>query len=193
MMDDCVHRGLVDCKDAVAGLATVFRGFEGLDPGKIVGEEVTPEVIPSPFRELLVHQGHMTGVLQARYGAPVDLRVLRHHQDGDVYRRMILLTVAGSSDAVEFGIVRIELLSTSEEIRGEIVQRRAPLGDILIRHRVLTRVHPRWYLRFPLGCGVTVPWGISQDQDIYGRLATIECNGEPAVELLEVVTGCRVR
>jgi phenylpyruvate tautomerase PptA (4-oxalocrotonate tautomerase family) len=67
-------------------------------------------------------------------------------------------------------------------------QRQAPLGRVLIQHNVLRevqltslwRINPAEELRNLLD----LPAG----QIIYGRTALIYCNGEPAVELLEIVT-----
>ena len=89
---------------------------------------------------------------------------------------------------VEFGIARLELRFTEQEVRSAILDRAAPLGAILIGRRVLTKVTPNWYLRFPADCPVMTYFGTGP-MEAYGRLATIHCNGDAAVELLEVVPG----
>jgi chorismate-pyruvate lyase len=141
--------------------------------------------LPSGARELLAHREHMTSALEARCGAPVELRVLKEVQDMHRYSRAILLHPRGAPQrAVEFGVARIELRQLSDAVRDEVLARRAPLGDILIRHEVLRRVSPRWFFRFPAGSPIATRLG---EGDAYGRVGVIYCDEEPAIELLEVV------
>ncbi len=151
-------------------------------------EAVEADDIPQPARDLLVHHKHMTATLKAHYGQVVELLVLADRLEGDQYTRSILLTLPGGGNVVEFGIARLDLRFTDEEVRAAILSRAAPLGDILIGHRVLTKVTPKWYLRFRADCSVMTYFG-QPPVEAYGRLATIHCNGDAAVELLEVVPG----
>ena len=149
-------------------------------------EAVEADDIPQPARGLLVHHRHMTATLKAHYGRDVELHVLADRLNGDQYARKILLTLPGRGDVVEVGIVRLDLRFTDEEVRSAILGRAAPLGAILIGHRVLTKVTPKWYLRFPADCSVMTFFGQPR-VEAFGRLATIHCNGDAAVELLEIV------
>ena len=143
--------------------------------------------VPPPFDGLLVHREHMTATLGRHHGRPVELRVLRFRIDGDTYSREIVLTPAGSETIVEYGIVRLDLSVVSPAVRAEIEARRAPLGDILIRHDVLRRIEPQWYLRFGGQSPILGHFGASGAREAYGRLGTIYCDEAPAIELLEVV------
>lgn len=149
---------------------------------------VEADDIPQPARKLLVHHKHMTATLKTHHGQEVELHVLRHRLEGDRYTRKILLTLPGRGSVVEFGVVRLDLQFTDEAVRSAILGRVTPLGAILIGHRVLTKVTPKWYLRFPADCPVVRYFGTPPVQ-AYGRLATIHCNGVAAVQLLEVVPG----
>jgi len=151
-------------------------------------EAVEADDIPPPVRKLLAHDRHMTATLKAHYRQEVELRVLRHRLEGDQYTRKILLTLPDRGDVVEFGIARVDLRFTDEEVRSAILGRAMPLGAILIGHRVLTKVTPIWYLRFPADCPLKMYFG-QPSVEAYGRLATIHCNGDEAVELLEIVPG----
>ncbi len=143
--------------------------------------------VPPPFDGLLVHREHMTATLGRHHGRPVELRVLRFRIDGDTYSREIVLTPAGSETIVEYGIVRLDLSVVSPAVRAEIEARRAPLGDILIRHDVLRRIEPQWYLRFGGESPILEHFRTSGASEAYGRLGTIYCDEAPAIELLEVV------
>ena len=149
-------------------------------------EPVQPEQMPAAARDLLVHNEHMTLRLQAHYGGPVELRVLQHRLDGNLYVRNIVLTLAGTERVVEFGIVRLDMGFTSQEVRDQILARKRPLGDILIEHDVLRRIEPRWFFRFDGDSPITAHFG-NEGGEAYGRLGTIYCDNQPAIELLEVV------
>src|SRR5215207_842594 len=111
---------------------------------------VQPDEIPFPQDQLLVHHDHMTVVLERHHGAPVRVHVLDEHLDGDIYTRKISLTPAGRDDTVvEWGIVRLDFRYMDRAVRDEILRKELPLGAILIKHDVLRRIKPRWFLRFP--------------------------------------------
>lgn len=181
----------MDVRNAGEALSALCRGLVHETIPADCWTSVGAEDLPFAFRELLVHNEHMTTRLEAFHGSPVLLRVLAYGLDGDVYRRKIILTTEDCKYAVEFGLVRIDLSLVPESVRGEIVDRKTPLGDILICHALLRRIVPRWYLRFTTDCpmfqGVFEP----QPASLCGRIGTIYCDGQPAIKLLEVVTDHR--
>lgn len=157
-------------------------------------QAIDPSSIPSPFTKLLIHHDHMTTRLADYYGRPVELRVLDHQLIDEIYRRKILLVVAGTEQVVELGVVRIDLGATPTSVREAILERRRPLGDILIQHDVLRHIEPHWYLKVSGGCplleDVLRHAGGQRTRDAtFGRIGLIYCNGEPAIELLEIITG----
>ncbi len=155
------------------------------------GAAVTAAELPWAFGELLAHHGHMTPKLTAFHGGPVSLDVLTHVQEGAVYSRQVVLQASGNGAVVEFGIVRLSLAVVSDEVRAAIVERKSPLGDILNRYDVLTRVEPKWFLRFePSGLLAECFNGMAGEA-LYGRIGIIYFHEQPAVELLEIVTDRR--
>jgi hypothetical protein len=155
---------------------------------------VQPEEIPHPDDQLLVHHEHMTAALQRFHGSPVDVHVHDEHLDEDLYTRKISLTPrAAPGKVVEWGIVRLDLRYMDAAVRGEILRKEMPLGAILIKHKVLRRIKPRFFLRFPPGGPVLRLFGAQEQREVYGRLGTIYCDEEPAIELLEIVTGIGIR
>jgi hypothetical protein len=76
----------------------------------------------------------------------------------------------------------------SDAVRAEILAKRSPLGEILIRHNVHRRIKPRWFMRFPARGPMLTFFGDAGDRPLYGRIGTIYCNEKPAIELLEIVT-----
>jgi len=184
------QRKLSDFSGAEAALSELCRQFApaGFDPQCVV---VQPDEIPHPQDQLLVHHAHMTEVLQKHHGRPVSVDVQEWRLDGDLYTRKIALSPAGIDKVVEWGIVQLDFRYMSQEVRDEILARGKPLGAILIAHNVLRRIKPRWFLRFPESGPVMrlfePPAACEPDGFAYGRIGTIYCNEEPAIELLEIV------
>jgi chorismate-pyruvate lyase len=149
-------------------------------------EQIQSDGIPPEYRKLLVHNRHMTATLKAHYGQPVALHVLSHTEEVAIYQRKILLTLADDR-VVEFGIVRLFLDVLPAPARDDVIARKLPLGEIFAQYDVLTRVEPRWYLRFAATSPVVQYFAPRPPHEAYGRLGVIHCNGHPAVELLEVI------
>lgn len=176
-----------DPQEALMHLASGFFGPDLL-PSTV---HVEAERVPEPFAGLLVHHEHMTTVLEQYHGAGVVLDVLEDHLIGDVYDRKVLLRTPRTGEVVEVGIARIHFRYTSDAVRDEILRRKAPLGDILIRHDVLRRIEPKWYFRCEPEGPLATAFGRPLRRPVYGRMGVIYCNGAPAIELLEVVTDGR--
>lgn len=181
-----VRARISECTDPHQALAQIWRDF--CDPGDSY-EVVRPDAVPAPFDRLLVHNEHMTGRLRDFHGVGVELRVLAEQTRADLYSREILLTLPGSGQVVEYGVARVHLGYVADPVRAEVLARRRPLGDILVQNDVLRRIAPKWYYRFPSGSPVAAHFGGSLGEAAYGRVATIFCDHEPAIELLEVVSG----
>jgi hypothetical protein len=151
---------------------------------------VPPEAVPEPYHTLLVHEHHMTVTVEAHHGGLVDVRLLARRHRGPSYARKILLALQETGRVVQFGIVRINLDFCSPAVREEIVAGRTPLGRILIEHDVLRRIEVTAFLRVEPG-PEQLRWfgldGAPPPPALYGRLGYIHCDGQPAVELLEIV------
>jgi chorismate-pyruvate lyase len=145
----------------------------------------TADEMPQPYRDLLVHEHHMTVTVEAHHGSLVDVKVLVRRRDGDAYSRKILLALQSTGKIVQFGLVRIWLNYCSVSVRERIIEEKTPLGRILIEHNVLRRIEPTQYLRVTPGPEMAAWFGA--DAPTYGRLAIIHCDGKPAIELLEIV------
>ncbi len=150
-------------------------------------EVVPPDAVPPPYQNLLVHEHHMTVTVEAYHGDRVNVRILNRRLDEPYYSRKILLTLEKTGRVVQFGIVRVNLDHVSRPVRDRIVEGKTPFGRILIEHDVLRRIEPMAYLRVECGPAQMQWFGLEKPVPLYGRLAIIHCNGQPAVELLEVV------
>lgn len=180
---------LADCASAQEALSELCAGFARWGSFPLDFSEVEPASVPDPHQSLLVHESHMTRVLMDHYRVDhLDLYVMERHLDSDLYSRKIFLTRPNSPVDVEFGLVRLNLSYCPQPVRDEILGGKKPLGAILIEHNVLRRIEPKWFLKFPPNSTMLRWFGNRDGTPTFGRLGTIYCNGEPAVEVLEIVT-----
>ncbi|GAA4427065.1 hypothetical protein [Bremerella cremea] len=151
-------------------------------------EEVSAQQTPPPFHQLLAHNEHMTVTVEQFHGCNVDVKVLEKRTDGQYYSRKILLTRQSDGKVVQYGIVRLNCEFLDDEPANEIKSERIPLGRVLIEHNVLREVQLTclWHVQ-PAG-ELQELMALEPNETVYGRTALIYCNGEPAVELLEIVT-----
>jgi chorismate-pyruvate lyase len=184
-----------DGHDAVARATALVGLFcSPTEFGEI--RNVGAEQVPQPSRTLLDHRSHMTVAMERFYGCDVCLRVVATKADGGDdspsngwYAREILLeTPAGV--VVQHGIVRINLASLDEATAVEIRRAQRPLGRILIAAGMLRDVHGVQLLEVLPGPHLRQLFLSDESAaaaPVYGRVANIQLNGLPAVELLEIV------
>ena len=146
------------------------------------------DAMPAVARKLLDHEHHMTVTVEDYHNCEVDVQVLETLFDGQAYSRKILLTKQTDSTVVQFGIVRLHFEFLATHVQQEIMAEETPLGRILINHNVLRRVELSQLWKIQVGQDLADLFRITPDTIVYGRTAWIYCNGEPAIELLEVVT-----
>jgi len=148
--------------------------------------EISGDEMPEPYRELLVHSHHMTVTMEAFHQDTVTLKVCRENRVDDQYARVILLSLESTGQVVQFGIMRFDLSICNRDTRDEILDGTTPLGRILIQKNIMRRIVPETFLKIVAGESLATYFDCDLSQEVYGRLAVIECNGQPAVELLEV-------
>jgi chorismate-pyruvate lyase len=150
-------------------------------------EEVSSDVMARDYRMLLAHRDHMTVTVERYHNCPVNLEVVEAVSDGHHYARKILLRRQSDNAVVQFGIVRIDFRYVADDVRTQIESKSTPLGRILINHNVLRDVHLGALWRVTPGPDLQRHFGLSDPVVTYGRTALIECDGQPAIELLEIV------
>lgn len=151
-------------------------------------EEVSAQQTPPPFHQLLAHNEHMTVTVEKFHGCHVDVEVLERKTDGQYYSRKILLTRQSDGKVVQYGIVRLNCEFLDEAPANEIKSERIPLGRVLIEHNVLREVQLTCLWHVEPAEELRELMALEPGETVYGRTALIYCNGEPAVELLEIVT-----
>jgi chorismate-pyruvate lyase len=169
-------------------LETLVRLFykSSADLGKF--DPASGPEIPAVYAGLLAHEHHMTVTVEKFHRTPVDVQVLETRIEGDLYARKILLSRQNDGGIVQFGIMRVNFAFLAPEVRAEIERQRTPLGRILIQHNVLRDIRLDQVWRVAPGPDLLHMFGLQAPQTTYGRTAMIDCNDEPAIELLEIVT-----
>jgi len=148
---------------------------------------VEPGDMPAGYRRLLAHQEHMTVTVEAHHGCPVDVIVLDRKITPSHYARNSLLTRQSDGAVVQFGIMRMHMNVLDPAVRAKIESEQIPLGRILIEHDVLRRIRLQCLWRIEPAGALAESLRLSAPRTTYGRTAMMDLNGEPAVELLEIV------
>jgi chorismate-pyruvate lyase len=143
--------------------------------------------LPAGYSELLDHSHHMTVATENFFGQSVAVEVIESHRAGTRYWRKIVLRGERDRRVVLFGLVRLELSVLPEDARQEIESRSKPLGRVLIDHDILREVQLLDLWHVWLGEDLQRCFE-SSGRETFGRTALIHCDGQPAVELLEVIT-----
>jgi chorismate-pyruvate lyase len=149
-------------------------------------EEVPGPHVPEPYRRLLVHDEHMTVTLERYYDSPVRVVPYRVHRHGDLYGRMLDL-LDKNDRVVMTGLMLFNFNFCNAEVRDEIIAAQGPLGRILIEHDILRHVSPTAFVRIAGDDPLARRFHAPEPKPVYGRLATLFCDNQPAVDLLEVV------
>ena len=72
-------------------------------------EHIPSSLTPEPYKQLLVHEQHMTVTMEKFHRSPVSVTILERVQDELIYARKILLTADTTGQVVQFGLVRFNL------------------------------------------------------------------------------------
>lgn len=172
--------------NAQAELESLTDLFPEPRPLIATAEHIPSALTPEPYKQMLVHDEHMTVTMEAYHHCTVDVKVLDRRLTDQTYCRKILLLKSGTDQVVQFGIVRFNFEYVSQAVRDEIIAEGTPLGRILINHNVLRHIDLAAVLRITAGPALAAYLQMSLGGVTYGRLATIFCNGRPAVDLLEI-------
>ena len=150
-------------------------------------EPVDADRLSQSARQLLAHDHHMTVAVEQFHNSSVDVQVLAVRANTDYYCRKIILTRQSDGVPVLFGIVRVVRSALPAEVVAEIEAQQTPLGRILIAHHLLRDV--KWLQLFCIAPEreLSEALKLPPASDCAGRTAMITCDGQPAIELLEVV------
>ncbi len=175
-------------REAMQTLAASFFGLGSVLRDQLgVIEPVAYGQLPAACNTLLNHDGHMTVTLEAWHASPVDVHVVDELSTDEFYSRHSLLTRQSDGRVVQSGIMKIQLAGLPADAGKAIENGTEPLGRILIRSKVLREVELLALWQIQAGNKLSDELGVEKEERIYGRTARILVDGNPAVELLEIV------
>ena len=169
--------------DELNSLISMFGGAERLITS---AEHIPSSQTPEPYKQLLVHDHHMTVTMESFHGDQVCVEILESQHSNNAYSRQIVLKLMETSRVVQFGIVRFHLEYVTPTVRDEILAGQTPLGRVLINHNVLRHIDLGAVMQIVAGHDLARALQTQVGTVTYGRLATIFCNRVPAVDLLEI-------
>ncbi len=147
---------------------------------------IAREAAPEPYHRMLVHEHHMTVTMESFHDCEVEVEVVESRFVDDLYCRKILLRNDITKRVVQFGIVRFNFEFVTDAVRKEIESQQIPLGRVLIQHNVLRHIDLGAIIELTAGPGLAHYLQMDENAVTYGRMATIFCDGLPAVDLFEV-------
>jgi chorismate-pyruvate lyase len=143
--------------------------------------------IPAPAHRLLVHNDHMTEVMERHHGCTVSVEVQERRRTGNHYSRLIRLHRDSDHAIVQGGLVRIHLQLLPADVAAAILAEQVPLGRLLIHHRLLRHIDVRQYLQFPPQPALEAWLGPMRFRPTYGRLGYLHVGLRPAIDLFEIL------
>jgi chorismate-pyruvate lyase len=168
-----------------------FQELTGLFPGEqplVRNAWHVPNLeTPEPYRKMLVHNHHMTVTMEEYHRKPVAVTVLQQRLVSEnLYLREIVLTKQGTDIPVLYGVVRFHFEYVTPIVREQILAGQIPLGRVLITHNVLRHIDLKSIIAVEAGPRLSRVLKMPEGATTFGRLATIFCNHQPAVDLLEI-------
>jgi chorismate-pyruvate lyase len=151
-------------------------------------EVLAGEMLPEPYRSLLMHSRDMTPTLEAYHGSLMHLHILRSEPRGNFYFREVVLRLDTNDRPVEFGANKISLNLYSPTVRQLILQERLPLGHILKEHQVPHQTYAKAFFRVESDALISRALGLDHPCVLYGRRATIwDSHQRPLSEIVEIL------
>jgi hypothetical protein len=165
--------------------------YADLFPGEQLAAAVArvPHVnVPEPYRRLLVHDQHMTGIVERFYKSSVDVRVLARRIDGSVYSRKIILTTQDTGAVVQFAFMQLQLDAVSDTVRSQILSEQVPLGRVLVDHGLQCDIELISVLKVTIGEALSRLLNVPAGIETYGRIAQILSGDKSICAVIEVLT-----
>jgi len=149
-------------------------------------EQIDGELVPEPYKTLLVHQNDMTPTLESFHKGVIRLHVLSREQRGNEYFREVVLQMEGSGQPVEFGAIKMHLERFAPGVRKRILFEQWPLGHLLKEFSVPHTSRPTAFLRIASDELINRMFGLTGAHVLFGRRNTL-FSGASKRALAEIV------
>jgi chorismate-pyruvate lyase len=182
-------RGCADTCGGKCGLCPL-AGFYTAAARPLPGiREIAAAEMPDPYRRLLVHDRDMTTTLEAFHGVRTHLRLLTSKAEGGVYRREVVLALAGFEKPVEFGAVTIQIELLPPDARQAVINAQRPLGGVLVGHGVKFTSRPKAFISIEPDETICKVLEIERrSTTLYGRCnALLDAQGRVLADIVEIL------
>jgi chorismate-pyruvate lyase len=151
-------------------------------------ELIPGDVMPEPYRGLLVHANDMTPTLERFHGGEIYIKALSSERRETGYFREVVLHRASDDAPVEFGANCVNLTLFTPEARWMILQEKVPLGRILRDHGVVHHTRALNFFRVEPDALICRALQLAAPVTLYGRQAVI-CNPQeqPLSQVVEIL------
>jgi len=136
------------------------------------------ELMPQPYRGLLVHKGDMTSRLAAFFGGDIVLEVLHREHTPEVYRREVVLHIESTGLPVEYGAIEIDLSAFQGELRQLILEQHLPLGGLLNRFGIRYRSEPKGFIKLGADAFMQRIFQVPGATEFFGRCNVLLGEGD---------------
>jgi hypothetical protein len=143
--------------------------------------------IPSPYKNLLVHENEMTATLERHFGGRLAVRVLTSFSKGRSYFRRVLLALESTGRPVSMGAVRLRLDVFSPRIRARILGEKVPLGRIFSEAGIPYGSQPTAFLEVTPNAEMMGVFWMPEPRTIYGRRTQVTVGGEKIGDIVEIL------
>ncbi len=138
--------------------------------------EIIPgDVVPEPYRALLVHERDMTSTLERFHASEIYIKALSSERRDGEYFREVVLHRASDDAPVEFGANCVNLDLFTPEARWMILQEKVPLGRILKDHAISHTIRVPGFFRVQPDELICRALKLAAPGPLYGRQAVL-CN-----------------
>lgn len=150
--------------------------------------QIDGQIMPEPYKGLLVHEKDMTSTLERHYQQSIHLRVLQRTLQGGLYSRLVVLVSDRDERAVEFGAIEIRLQHFHPEARQMILEGKRPLGAILYEQGITYSSRPAAFLQIAADSYMKRILGLADATRLFGRRnVLLGSSTEVLAHILEVL------
>jgi len=148
---------------------------------------ISPDSIPTPYRELLDHTHSMTATLERHFGVRVALRSMCAWSRGRWYYRRVVLTREDSGRPVEMGAIHMNLETLSRSVRAQILRHQVPIGRVLDDGSVRYLSRPRKFLAITPNSEMMALFWMRAPRTLYGRQTELSVDGRAIGDIVEIL------
>lgn len=169
-------------------LAPLLQWYAAAGVAAPAVQAVAGDTMPEPYRQLLVHGRDMTSTLEAFHRGTLQLRVLGTQHREPIYQREVVLELAESGRAVEFGATHLHLDTLPPAARQLVLAAKRPFGAILRTCAIAYVSRPKVFFRVEPDLTIANALRLAASTTLYGRCnALCDPAGNVIADIVEIL------